>query len=438
MPAMSIHKHDVDQNTQPAASTSLLDSLPADVPHPTAEVNGEFWIELIDDIDDLATHHAAWDDLASDASEPNVFYERWMLEPAVRGLPEAGNVRFLLIYRRGKRPDIRPRLCGFLPLIIHPGGITRCSRWEMWGHKYCFLRAPLIRQGHATETLNTLFALLAGEPVERAEAIDPQAAPKAKSLSKQNRPALFDMPLQVGEGPLAQAFIQVAYERSLLVDRGELYNRALLKRSSDWQQYAAATTSNHNRRELRRQWRRLREAGQITEQTLQIDNDRQLNFWIDSFLQLESQGWKGTEKTALSQSTAGDYFRNIAHAAYERGRLQMFALLLNGEPIAMKVNLLALPGSFAFKIAYDERYAKFSPGVHLELENIRRLHDEPSLQWMDSCASPRHFMINRLWKDRRTIEHLRISTGSLRGNMSVGTRLLLRAIRRSVNNLQGK
>ena len=109
----------------------------------------------------------------------------------------------------------------------------------------------------------------------------------------------------------------------------------------------------------------------------------------------------------------------------------MFGLFLNGEPIAMKVNFLASPGSFAFKIAYDERFSKFSPGVQLELENLRRLHETPKIEWMDSCAVPKHFMINRLWKERRTIQHVRVSTGGWLGNLEIGVRTLLRSIRRS-------
>ena len=42
--------------------------------------------------------------------------------------------------------------------------------------------------------------------------------------------------------------------------------------------------------------------------------------------------------------------------------------------IAMKCNLRAGDGAVAFKIAYDEAYARFSPGVLLEIEQIERLH----------------------------------------------------------------
>ena len=54
---------------------------------------------------------------------------------------------------------------------------------------------------------------------------------------------------------------------------------------------------------------------------------------------------------------------------------------------------------------------------------------------MDSCAVPNHFMINRLWKDQRTIQHLIVSTGRRRGNLLVGLLPLLRAAKRTARPL---
>ena len=82
----------------------------------------------------------------------------------------------------------------------------------------------------------------------------------------------------------------------------------------------------------------------------------------------------------------------------------MLAIELDGVPIAMKCNFLAGEGAFAFKIAYNERCSRYSPGVLLELFNMSNLAERsPETRWMDSCASPQHFMIDRLWTGRRTL-----------------------------------
>jgi hypothetical protein len=111
----------------------------------------------------------------------------------------------------------------------------------------------------------------------------------------------------------------------------------------------------------------------------------------------------------------------------------MLALHVNGRPVANKCNFVAGTGSYAFKIAFDEDYARFSPGTLLELENIRLLHARPEIEWMDSCADPdRTIMVNRLWKDRRTIPYLLVGTGQGRGDFTVSAIPMLRWLNRKL------
>jgi hypothetical protein len=110
----------------------------------------------------------------------------------------------------------------------------------------------------------------------------------------------------------------------------------------------------------------------------------------------------------------------------------MLALYCGEHPVAMKCNFLAREGSFAFKIAYDEAFARYSPGTLLELENIREFHRRPGLQWMDSCAAPEHFMVNRLWLDRRPLVDFITATGRAHGNFVVSSLSFLHWMRRSV------
>ncbi|MBK8375584.1 MAG: hypothetical protein IPL18_12200 [Sphingomonadales bacterium] len=59
-------------------------------------------------------------------------------------------------------------------------------------------------------------------------------------------------------------------------------------------------------------------------------------------------------------------------------------------------DLLCLPGSFSFKTAFDEDHARFSPGVLLQIENLKLL-EKAGLDWCDSCAAQDHPMIDSLW-----------------------------------------
>src|SRR6185436_15718227 len=126
----------------------------------------------------------------------------------------------------------------------------------------------------------------------------------------------------------------------------------------------------------------------------------------------------------------------LLHApAARRGRLMMLGLRLAGRWIALKCNFLSGEGSFAFKIAYDEEYARFSPGTLLELENIRRFHAQPELRWMDSCADPDHFMANRLWLDRRGLADLVTTTGRAAGELMVSSLPLLHWMSRTLRRM---
>jgi hypothetical protein len=95
----------------------------------------------------------------------------------------------------------------------------------------------------------------------------------------------------------------------------------------------------------------------------------------------------------------------------------------------MKCNLRAGAGALAFKIAYDEQLAKFSPGVLLELDHVRRLHEPGAPAWVDSGAAAHHPMINHLWRDRVGIETLLTPTGDRAGRVVTAALPLLRLTR---------
>ena len=86
------------------------------------------------------------------------------------------------------------------------------------------------------------------------------------------------------------------------------------------------------------------------------------------------------------------------------------SLVSVGFGIAMLANFITPPGAFGFKTAFDERFARFSPGVLLQLENLDLL-DRPQVEWCDSCAAPDHPMIDGLWSGRRPIGRVSIAIG---------------------------
>ncbi|HWU02973.1 MAG TPA: GNAT family N-acetyltransferase, partial [Novosphingobium sp.] len=96
--------------------------------------------------------------------------------------------------------------------------------------------------------------------------------------------------------------------------------------------------------------------------------------------------------------------------AATRGRLERLSLRLDGRAIAMLATFLAPPMAFSYKTAFDEDYARFSPGVLLQRENLDLL-ERPGVAACDSCAAADHPMIDHMWRERRDIGHLSIAIG---------------------------
>src|SRR5262249_32549434 len=152
------------------------------------------------------------------------------------------------------------------------------------------------------------------------------------------------------------------------------------------------------------------------------------------FLSLEAAGWKGREGSAMKCRPAEEaFFREMVKGAFAAGQLMMLGVFLGGRAIALKSNLVSPPSrSFSFKIAYDESRFTASPGLLLEIANIEQLHQTTPrpARWMDSCAEADHFMINRLWTERRAIQSLLLATGRAPGDLVTALWPLTRWIKR--------
>jgi CelD/BcsL family acetyltransferase involved in cellulose biosynthesis len=303
--------------------------------------------------------------------EPNIFYEPWMLTAALGSLPFQ-DVRIVVIRHGGAVTGIFPlqlehRFRG-LPLPV----------LKSWRHPYCFLCTPLLSREHADDTLATFL-----------DWVESKASPAN----------LVEWELVAADGPFQALLTKQLSERRHWRVHVQRYARALFDASGTGE----TSVSGKHLKELRRLKRRLSERGQCT--TRVTAPGEPVEGWIGRFLALEASGWKGREQTAIaSDERSRRFFAQVATAAAAQGRIEMLAIELDGVPIAMKCNFLGGEAAFAFKIAYDERFSRYSPGVLLEFFNMSTLAERsPQTRWMDSCAMSNHFMIDRLWTERRVL-----------------------------------
>jgi CelD/BcsL family acetyltransferase involved in cellulose biosynthesis len=366
------------------------------------------WIEIATDFSSLEKHRAAWDDLAVHALEPNPFMESFLFLPSLRQYGPGKDLLFLFVYGPNQVANGTPTLCGFFPLLrrrTFKGLPIGCL--QLWGHE-CLLSTPLIRRDKGRETWQCFLDWLATDP---------------ESCS------LIEFPMLPGEGPVCQHLVDEIRGRSLLSFQSDCFTRALLCRRESGDAYLQEALSSNRRRDYKRKENRLADLGKLDYRTLESAND--LPAWIDWFLQIEASGWKGAEGTALACSTANfSFFREATQAAFKNGQLQLLGLFLDEKPIAIRCNFISGHGSFFYKPAYDESYAKNSPGVLVELQNIRELHRDPRIRFMDSCTSSDNGLLNDLWLDRVILQNLILATGKGWGRMAVSTLPLFRWLRK--------
>jgi hypothetical protein len=82
------------------------------------------------------------------------------------------------------------------------------------------------------------------------------------------------------------------------------------------------------------------------------------------FLALENSGWKGREGTSISSRPGNeDYFRKIVEAATDAGQMTWCTLRADGKPIAMQFCLRSHGQLWMPKVAYDEDFAHYGPGM---------------------------------------------------------------------------
>ncbi|MEO9601411.1 GNAT family N-acetyltransferase [Parasphingorhabdus sp.] len=329
----------------------------------------------------------AWTDLAEQASEPNIFYERWFLRPGLTQFGQDPDIKLFLLW--AGEPG-QSQLLGLLPLgVINRFGRLPVAHVQNWMHHNCFLGTPLVRTG---------FERLFWEQLLRA-------------LDRSDWPGFLHINGMTVGGPLDQALRAVCGAQKRHCDLVHSKARALLEGECSSEEYYRTKIRKKKRKELLRKQRRLGETGDL--QFSQHQDMTGLDDWIDEFLALERDGWKGKVGSALDCTDATRaFFRSAMHGAAESGQLERRDMRLDGKPITMLINLLSGRGGFGFKTAFDESYSRYSPGVLLQIENLDCL-DRETLDWVDSCASEGHPMIDGLWTDRRHIGRFSIALNGL-------------------------
>ncbi|NNE24620.1 MAG: GNAT family N-acetyltransferase [Rhizobiales bacterium] len=383
-----------DLNEADAALVELADAAALGLdrqPKPVAE--------LVADLDGLNGYAVPWNRLAGDSIEPSVMAApEWLLALYEHKRKSARDGDVLLV----KDTAGTGKLTGVVPFVQCP------CRWgvplpviDSWLNDLFFFGVPLIGKSSPEATLD---AVLRG----------------AKDLLGA-KAAMFR--LVPRSGAFVQALRALAHENGLGIAEFEPIERAGLTCGTEYDAWFNDSFSRKRRKEFRRLRSRLGEQGRLESAARQAAEP--LDVWINDFKQLEEAGWKGGNGTAVACLDDIACFLDQALSGFDAcGRLLFWKLSLDGKTIATLFAVICGRKAWLIKIAYDEGYSRYSPGVLLMLDVTRDLLERGDIDEVDSSAVPDHPMINHLWRDRLAMTDIMVATP---GTPAVVFRLMVKA-----------
>lgn len=316
------------------------------------------------DAEGAARHMAAWRRLAAHAVEGNAFYEPAVALAALRHLnPQA---RVLMAFRNDELIGVWPvdwkrrRFVVPLPLLAAEPA-------------YAPLTTPLLDKDRAEDAARSLLAWVRASGAHA-----------------------FHIPKLSEKGGAGLALERAAHALGMHIARINAHVRASISGKAD------AELPKKSRHDLQRLRRRLGEQGEVTLTTARTPED--VRAALGEFLDLEKSGWKGKRGNPLG-GTARDYgfIAEAAAGLAEQGGMRVVLLRMDGKPIAGGLVLSSAGRAFYFKTAYDETFARLSPGALITEDIARLLLDDPAISFVDSVADPGHPLMDRMWRGRLPI-----------------------------------
>jgi hypothetical protein len=322
---------------------------------------------------DLRTIVKELRELAAHTLEPNIFYEPdFVLEAANVFGRDAGAV---LVWS-GTSPR---KLLGFFPARIEP------QRYGFslpvlvgWTHPYAPLGTPLVERDAAEQVIAAWLAHIAEDTDLPGLVLMPFVQPSS--------PFAAELHTILRRGRIPSADFNVR-QRAMLVPRGD---RLI---------YVERTLGANRQNKMRRMVRRLADVGALLFMT--ATEPEAVARAVDDFCELEVRGWKGEAGTAvLHHDDVRRFMKNATSGLAQQGKASVSRILIDGRSIASTIILRSGDTAWFWKIAYDEDYARYSPGVVLTLAVTEDLVEDATLLRTDSCAIPNHPMIDHIWRER--------------------------------------
>ncbi len=225
-------------------------------------------------------------------------------------------------------------------------------------------------------------------------------------INAQTKPVLFNAI------PARGAFIETLKKQSANFKIIHTWQRAALKPTGAFEDWLQNNFDQKRRKEFKRQRNRLSEKGVMTTETLELGQDPK--HFVADLLSLEAKGWKGGRGTAIDANPKLKLaIQEACNNLHQSQKLRFWSLKLDGKAIASLFAIVEGDQAWLGKIAYDESFAKYSPGVQIILDSTEALFAETQIKQIDSSAIPDHPMIDRIWRDRIELVNVFVAPTSI-------------------------
>lgn len=327
--------------------------------------------------------------LSSLSGGVNLFFESEFQSAAQNRVMPPSTHQLILTETLGEETSIRM----YLPVNTEMAGFPPKPVLRVASHPYAPLSMPLMEQDDIDE-ISERFASL---------------------FSKLGRTQL--LPLMFEDFPfeeLAACKLTDALSRNdfhfFITDKIERAVLHPVNNSKDpGEAFMSRSLTSKRRRQLYAQLRKLKELGSL-------EFEKVTDLWsvlsrYEEFLLIEIRGWKGRRRTAIHaiRKTAAFARQAVGQLARQR-RAAIYSMRLDGRSIASLIVLKSGTRYYPWKIAYDENYQVFAPGIQLLMHVTRDLLCTPGFSYSDSLSAP-NSVVNRLWPDRINLGTLIVAPG---------------------------
>lgn len=312
----------------------------------------------------------AWDRLASNALECNPWLSRQMVLAGLDALEAETGYHALALYKTGT-----DELIGFLPFRVRGVGPLAMGRPAL--NLYQVGGTPLISREHTALALTALLEMMA---------------------SGKDIPRRWVFPHVALDGAFMERLRVKAERAGLEIGIAAAYQRPVLRRDAhDFSTHVAEVIGKKRAKDIERNLRRLEQEGTVRfERVIAPDA---VAARVEDFLRIEASGWKGQRGTAFLSRPRDASFARRAYGGtpHAAGLASVDSLLLDGQPIAVSINISTGRTLFTPKCAFDERYRKFGPGMMLEYKVIEAFFAEDAHREMDAATTVDGHVISGLW-----------------------------------------